>query len=327
MKFSIVIFLILTIFVFIAESKKCFFVTNAPVTTTQLSTKTTEVPTATETYTTTQILTTLPQTTESLTTTEATTTQILTTLPQTTESSTTTEATTTQILTTLPQTTESLTTTEATTTEILTTLPQTTESSTTTEATTTQILTTLPQTTESSTTTVAPKLVACHSWQDYNNDSAPETNGFLVGNSLINHSPFYIGMGSDGTNILPGRIQITTTDTGTNQKLPGLYAPWETEEYIPISKYLVVENGCNCTWMDNNIGFGQPGFVITNDKFCHYAFGLHTSANGEYAIARICTSRPKERGETLMQYYIDVNNTEKSEPLTQVLVCQKYIYV
>ncbi|KAG5668802.1 hypothetical protein PVAND_016727 [Polypedilum vanderplanki] len=282
--------------------------TTAPVTfTAQKTTPTTSTRTSTVSVTTS---TTNTPTTTSTSTLETTTPLTTTTTLKTTTSvpTTTTVRTTTSTTTTEPTTSTTTSTTSTTTT----TKPTTTSTTTTTKTTST--------TTQPTTTTRPPPQYECAVWSRYNLDSAPETNGFLAGNSIINNSPAYVGFGMWGDRRLPGRIQISTVGTRT----AGGYVPWGAEQQVLYPEYLVLPNNCSCSWQSPSVALAQPGLILTGDPGYQFAIGLVTYTNGLVSISRVVTDAT-QTGIYLKQWYIDGNLQEQSNLATQLLVCSSPI--
>jgi hypothetical protein len=100
-------------------------------------------------------------------------------------------------------------------------------------------------------------------WARYNGDSAPAAIGFSAGTAIISNTTAYVGFGMYGSWRLPGRIQITTSATGTTPKTAGVYVPLSTEHFIKYSEYLVVPDGCNCQWMPRTLATSHLGMVLT----------------------------------------------------------------
>jgi hypothetical protein len=60
---------------------------------------------------------------------------------------------------------------------------------------------------------------------------------------------------------LPGRAQITSIGS----KPPGVYVPWAIDVGVNYPEYLVVPDGCGCSWMAPSIASSHPGLVLTGD--------------------------------------------------------------
>jgi hypothetical protein len=104
-------------------------------------------------------------------------------------------------------------------------------------------------------------------WSRYNNDAAPATNGLSAGDSIINGAPAYVGFGMYADRRLPGRLQITTTATGTTPKTAGVYVPWAIEHQVKYPEYLVLPQNCSCQWLAPSVALQQRGLILTGDPY------------------------------------------------------------
>ena len=103
-------------------------------------------------------------------------------------------------------------------------------------------------------------------WKPYNNDKAPEVDGFAIG-THPNGSQIYVGRGAYDENEYefgPGRISIVDPIGFYSVCIDGETKIKSEVEYMSVSK------SCNCDWVTSN-GENVPYAVTIYNKFeYHY---------------------------------------------------------
>ncbi|KAG5666940.1 hypothetical protein PVAND_014945 [Polypedilum vanderplanki] len=169
--------------------------------------------------------------------------------------------------------------------------------------------------------TQPPVLNQCALWQRYINDDAPSFIGLNAGNSTKTGTPAYVGQGHFGDIWYPARIQLTNTGTtGTFPYTPGVYISTGGETNVKYGEFLVVAQGCNCTWIPAATAINHNGIVKVNSyPLLAFAIGRKTFADGTVAISRVYID-PKS-SLYMQQFYGDALG-EHSENATDILVCE-----
>jgi hypothetical protein len=146
-------------------------------------------------------------------------------------------------------------------------------------------------------------------WSRFNNDNAPSVNGLFAGYTAQgNNASVYVGRAWYGSELIPGRAQFTSN--------PGVYVTWVGEQRVQDDgEYLVVPDGCSCSWLSPSAAANHQGIVRTNDPTYNYVVGRKTFSDGRVAITKVATPAYTQR-------YVNQAGGEISDQATEILVCE-----
>ncbi|KAG5667639.1 hypothetical protein PVAND_015613 [Polypedilum vanderplanki] len=166
-----------------------------------------------------------------------------------------------------------------------------------------------------------PPANPCAYWIRYNGDNGPTVNGFNAGISAYTQNAaagttVWIARGMFGNIMIPGRVQMSGT-TGT------IYITIRLE-YPPNlggGEYLVLVNGCSCSWQPNYLASNHPGLVRTGDNTYDYLISrINSTTSTGISIGKTTTpyyttdyTKPSPLAETILYY--------PASPI-DVLVCE-----
>jgi hypothetical protein len=163
----------------------------------------------------------------------------------------------------------------------------------------------------------------CDLWVRYIGDAAPASgNGFSAGTaaySTAGNSTAWVGRGFRDSWLIPGRVQIT----GTTGAIWVTYAAEYQENGKSAGEYLVLRDGCSCSWLEPQLASNHAGLVRTAEQYSDI-YGSY-----DYAISRITytdtrVSIAKVRGPFFKTIYTNpTSHAEVTfEPARNVLVCE-----
>ncbi|KAG5667643.1 hypothetical protein PVAND_015617 [Polypedilum vanderplanki] len=162
-----------------------------------------------------------------------------------------------------------------------------------------------------------PPKYPCALWAAYLNDNSPTVNGFNGGISAYYtaaNSTAWIARGDYGNIMIPGRVQITGS-TGSIYVTVGV----ELTPNLGGGEYLVVRDGCQCSWLPPYLASNHPGLVKTSDLTFDYAISRINSTDGRVSIGK--TTTPNYN--TIYTSPSGVQNVlTYPKPMVDVLVCE-----
>jgi pyrrolidone-carboxylate peptidase len=134
-------------------------------------------------------------------------------------------------------------------------------------------------------------------------DDAPKTNGFSAGMSM-NNTQAFIGRGVFRDQPAPGRLQI---ESPSGVGITTAEGERRLESRI---EYLVLPEGCQCSWVAPKESLKRPGLVLVIDLMV----GRKNFSNGRVAVTKV--------EATLNQWYINEAGNETKDEASEVLVCE-----
>jgi hypothetical protein len=164
-------------------------------------------------------------------------------------------------------------------------------------------------------------------WVRYNLDLSPTVNGFSAGiaaHYFAANSTAFVARAFHDSFLIPGRVEITGT-TGVIYVTDG--NEW-ARNGASTGEYLVIRDGCKCSWMEPQLASNHDGLVRTGER---------STVNGiwgplDYAITRINASDGRVSiGKTTTPFFetvftnATVGNVGTMRPASNVLVCESNV--
>jgi hypothetical protein len=149
---------------------------------------------------------------------------------------------------------------------------------------------------------------ACGVWAAFKHNNAPTLNGFMIGKSLKNTQVF-IGRGWVKGEFTPGRLQIEAPT--------GVYIELDNEERWDFrsAEYLVLSEGCLCSWNPLESAVNQAGVVSAFIDSNQWLIGRVGLPHGVIAIVKVARV-------SFVSYYTNELGKTIETRVAEVLVCQ-----
>jgi hypothetical protein len=110
------------------------------------------------------------------------------------------------------------------------------------------------------------------------------------------------------TRIIPGRVKIGD----------GVYVPWIGDRKVVDPEYLVLQQGCSCSFMPIADAVNRPGMLQTPDQVYFYAHGRVSLPGGKIALSRVATANV-----SYQEWFTNAKGSADTNPSpTEVLVCE-----
>jgi hypothetical protein len=95
--------------------------------------------------------------------------------------------------------------------------------------------------------------------------------------------------------------------------------PFQVEQQVNFPEYLVLPDGCTCSWQAPSIASASPGLILSSAPTYMFAVGRKVHADGRISISRVITDATS--ADYMKQWYIDAAGNEKKEAALELLVC------